>query len=248
MRIGAVVMARMGSTRLPGKVLKDVAGKPLLGYLIDRLRRARRLDTVILATSDSAADNPIAAYGASLRVPVFRGSESDTVDRLLRAAEANSVELVIRVTGDCPLIDPSTVDQVAEKLIHGNYDYVSTDLTLQYPNGMGCEGFTRLAIARLHEASRGLDGDECWKLLRDPAMDFRSAQIAASPLGDLSRYRLTVDTAEDFELVSRIIRTLVPEKSEFSLEDIVALLRKNPSWTDINAHVLQRTGPHRRIA
>jgi spore coat polysaccharide biosynthesis protein SpsF len=248
MTVGIIIMARMGSSRLPGKVLKTAAGVPLLDLLVHRLRRVSNADTVVLATSVEARDDVVAERGSALGIPVFRGSENDTMDRFLSAIRAFDLSYIIRVTGDCPMIDPATVGEVVQLLTRERFDYVSTDLTLQYPNGMGCEGYTRRTIERMHAASRGMDTDQSWMLARDPAMNFRRGQIAASPLGDLSSYRLTVDTQEDFDLVSRIIETLAPKNYAFTLDDIVALLRENPEWVRINAHVAQKTGPHRRIA
>ena len=248
MTIGCVVMARMGSSRLPGKVLKPVGGQPLLDLLVSRLRRVARLDHVILATSTDDRDTVIADRGLHLGIPVFRGSEDDTMDRFLGAVRAFKLDHVVRVTGDCPLIDPATVSHVVDRVATGAYDYVSTDLTPQYPNGMGCEGYLRQTLERMHQASRGMDTDQSWMLARDPAMGFRRGQIAASRWGDLSSYRLTVDTAEDLELITKIVEALMPHTPEFTLDDIVTLLRQNPDWVTINAHVLQKTGPHRRSA
>lgn len=236
----------MGSSRLPGKVLKEVCGRPLLDILVERVRRARRLDTVVIATSVERQDDAIADRGGPLGVAVFRGSEDDTMDRFLEAARWCGLDVAVRVTGDAPLIDPATIDAVVDTLVRGGFDYVSTDLVPQYPNGMGCDACTRTALERLHAASRGRDPDESWMLTRDPAIGLRCGLAPASRWGDLSRYRLTVDTPEDLDVVSRVAAELMPAKAAFDLDDIVTVLRQHEDWTHINAHVVQKTGPHRR--
>ena len=170
MKVGVIIVARMGSSRLPGKILKQVTGRSLLDILIGQLRRARRPSVMLVATSDSYIDDPVAAEAKRLNVPVFRGSENDTMDRFYGAASAFGLDLAVRITGDCPLIDPATVDLVIDTALSGDFDYVSTDLVPQYPNGMGCDAYTKEALERLHLASRACDVDQAWMLTRDPAM------------------------------------------------------------------------------
>jgi spore coat polysaccharide biosynthesis protein SpsF len=248
MKLGVVIMARMGSSRLPGKVLKEVAGRSLLALLVERARRARGVDEVIVATSVEPSDDIIASRAPAMGASVFRGSEEDAFDRLLGAVEAHNLDFVVRVTGDCPLIDPGTIEAVGRMVQTGAYDYVTTDFVPQYPNGMGCEGYLRATIEKMHKASRRMDSDLTWLLARDPNMNFRIGQIEGSRWGDISRYRLTVDTPEDLDLVTRIITALAPTKRDFTLDDIVDLLHQHPDWATINAHVPQKSGPHRRTA
>lgn len=246
MKVGAIIVARMGSSRLPGKVLKHVGGRSLLDVLIGQVRRARKLDEILVATSDTAIDDPIADEAKRLNVPVFRGREDDTMDRFYGAALASGLDLAVRVTGDCPLIDPATIDLVVDTALSHDFDYVSSDLVPQYPNGMGCDAYTRQALQRLHTASRGMDFDKAWMLTRDPAIALRCGLAPASRRGDLSRYRLTVDTPEDFELVSRVLTELFAANRDFGLDDVMGVMERRPDWQAINATIVQKTGPHRR--
>lgn len=248
MKVGTIVVARMGSSRLPGKVLKQVEGRSLLDILLGRARRARRSDVLLVATSDTRVDDPIVAEAERLEVPTFRGSESDTMDRFYGATCAFGLDIAVRVTGDCPLVDPTTIDLVIETALRGDCDYVSTDLVPQYPNGMGCDAYTRAALERLHEASRDLDADQAWMLTRDPSIGLQCGLAPGSRWGDLSRYRLTVDTPQDFDLVGRVLSALLPGRPDFGLDDVVTLLERHPGWLVINAGVVQKTGPHKGTA
>lgn len=244
MTTAVVVMARMGSTRLPGKVLKEVLGRPLLAFLLERLKRAKRPERLVVATSMRDVDTPIVELAAREHVATFRGSEHDTVERLYLAARERSADPVIRVTADCPMIDPDTVDEVAEKIAGGAYDYVVTDgIPPRYPNGMGCEAFRASALERFYRGTRECDPEAAWESIRDPAFGFRVG-VLPGPSPSLGHHRWTVDTAEDLDLVSRVIETLYPAKPAFGLHDIAALLNAHPEWVAINAEVRQRTGPH----
>lgn len=248
MKVAVIVMARMKSSRLPGKTLMKAAGKPLLGHLLDRLDAVRSADSIIVATSIEPQDDAIATFCGNRKTAVFRGSESDTMERFVRAADATGAEIALRITGDCPLVDPKTVDLVIEAIKSGAFDYVSTDLVPQYPNGMGCDAYTRAALSRLYEASRHLDPEQSWMLTRDPALGLRCGLAPGPGRGSLSQYRVTVDTPEDFEVVQRIFTALVPRKRDFGLDDVADVLERHPEWTQINAGVTQKTGPHKRSA
>jgi len=242
-----IVMARIGSSRLPGKVLLPLGGAPILAHLLTRLRSVNSADAVVVATSDMARDEQIVEVCQRLGVPVFRGSEIDTMDRFYRTAEAFNADIAVRVTADCPLIDPATVDLVIHTIENTGADYVSTDIVPMYPNGMGCDGFSRSALRRLYEVSRNVDPDESWMLTRDDSLGLVRTQVPAAALGNLSDYRVTVDTPEDYALVSKIFSVL-PDIVNYTLDDIICVLRQHPEWRDINAAVKQKTGPHRQLA
>lgn len=236
-----VVQARMTSTRLPGKILLEVLGKPLLEYQIERLRRVRNADAIVIATTTNNTDEPVVALGDRLSIPVYRGSEHDVLGRYHGAALARGADLVVRITSDCPLIDPCVVDQVLGFYLQneGAYDYVSNTLQRTYPAGMDTEVFP---FAVLDEACReALDAAE-----REHVTPFiyrrhgryRIGQVTGD--SDNSRHRWTVDTPEDFELVRRVIAALYPAHPNFSLGEVLQLLDRNPSWPEINAHVVQK--------
>ncbi|HMF14076.1 MAG TPA: NTP transferase domain-containing protein, partial [Gemmataceae bacterium] len=148
MRTVAVVQARMGSSRLPGKALADLAGRPVLWHVVQRVQRARRADEVVVATSTSPADDPIDYFCTRAGIPVFRGSEIDVLDRVYQAARERPADAVVRITGDCPLIDPAVIDRVLENYAGGDYDYVSNVIHYTYPDGMDVEVLSMMALAR----------------------------------------------------------------------------------------------------
>ena len=245
MSIKVFIIARMRSSRLPGKVLKRVCGVPLLGLLIERMECCQKIEDIILTTSDCPQDDVIAEFGRERNISVFRGSESNTIDRLYRAALAYSADPIIRVTSDCPFLEPNTVDAIAEKILNGTADYVSTDLVPTYPCGMGCDAFRLDALEKLYHLSISGMGDEVLDKIRDPELGFKLDTIEGPEV--VSNYRLTVDTAEDFELVKRIAESLYPENPNFVLNDIRKVFEKHPQWLKINAHIKQKTGPHSKL-
>jgi len=143
MKVGIIVQARMTSTRLPGKVLRPVLGKPLLEYQIERLQRVRRADELIIATTTKDTDQPIVDLAERLGIKVFRGSEEDVLSRYFYAAQENDLDVVVRITSDCPLIDPVVIDRVISAFLDKtvNSDYVSNCLTRTFPRGMETEVF-----------------------------------------------------------------------------------------------------------
>lgn len=233
MKTGIITQARMTSTRLPGKVLKTVLGKALLQHQIERLRRSRA-DEVIVATTTNAADEPIVALCRELSVPFFRGSELDVLARCQGAAKASGLDLVVRVTSDCPLIDPWVVDQVLALHSSSGADFAANTLQRTYPRGMDTEVFS---AAMLEEAA----AEACLPYEREHVTPFfyqrpqryRLANLAYKT--DQSGHRWTVDTPEDFQLIERLLSALYPEKPGFSLEDILALISRHPEWSRLNA-------------
>ncbi|MDD1664201.1 MAG: glycosyltransferase family protein, partial [Methanomicrobiales archaeon] len=141
MKTAAIIEARMTSTRLPGKVLLPVLGRPLLDHLIERLKRARTLDQIIVATTTNATDDPVEALARNLGCGCFRGSEEDVLERVLSAAHRFGVDLIVEITGDCPLMDPAIVDILVETYRLNRYDYVSNVLERTYPRGMDTQVF-----------------------------------------------------------------------------------------------------------
>ena len=235
----AVIQARMTSTRLPGKVLATICGTSLLELLVSRLSRAALLDGIIVATSENAADDPIADLSAALGLACHRGSENDVLSRFDGAAAQAEACTVVRITGDCPLIDAEIVDQS----INGA-DYASNTLIRTYPIGMDTEVFK---VSALRDAARRGDGPEEREhvtpyLYRNPDR-FVLHSVAAPESLRAPELRLTVDTAEDLELVTKIFEALLPSNPAFGLEDILQLLRIHPDWLQINRHV-----PHRWLA
>lgn len=227
----------MSSTRLPGKVLKEVLGKPLLEYHIERLQRAKKADAVIVATTENETDEPIVELCRRLNIACFRGSEVDVLSRYYYAACEAQADIVVRVTSDCPLIDPEVVNEVIEAFITcGGCDYVSNTLVRTYPRGMDTEVFS---FAALEQAFK--------KVLSQPEREHVTPYIYNHPelfkikyvayTKDQSRHRWTVDTEDDFRLIEKILLEIYPQKSNFTLEDVLTLFERHPDWYFINAHV-----------
>lgn len=241
MKTTIVIQARMTSTRLPGKVLKEVLGKPLLEYQIERLRRVKSADEIVIATTINETDQPILDLCNKLSVPYYRGPEDDVLARYYGAAKQYKADIVVRITSDCPLIDPVVVERVIMffKNHYPKYDYVSNCLERTYPRGMDTEVFSFQALSEaFFEAKARPDREHVTPFIYMRPGRYRLANVHYEK--NYSYYRWTVDTPEDFELIQKIITTLYPIKPCFNLHDCLELLRKNPAWMKINSHIEQK--------
>jgi spore coat polysaccharide biosynthesis protein SpsF len=238
-QIVIIVQARMGATRLPGKPLKLVLGKPLLGYLMDRLKRVKRADQLVVATTQNPQDQKIVDWCTAAGLTVFKGSEEDVLDRYYQTAKEAGAEVVVRVTGDCPLIDPEIVDRVIELFLSGNYDYVSNVLERTFPRGMDVEVFSFKALEKAALEAKAPEEREHVTpfIYRHPEL-FRLGNLKGKK--NDSKFRLTVDTKEDLMVVSLLIEALYPKKQNFTLEDLLGALQENPEWEKINSHIEQK--------
>lgn len=241
MRVVLINQARMTSTRLPGKVLKTVLDKPLLAYQLERLGRARHVTEQVVATTCNASDDPIASLCTALGVSVFRGDELDVLDRYYQAATQFGADVVVRVTSDCPVIDPAIVDQVIATFLaaEGRYDYVSNTRERTFPRGMDTEVFSMTALAQAwREARLPYEREHVTPFLYQHPERFSILNVdSGRPLG---LHRWTVDTPEDFELIQRILEDLYPENPQFCMDDILSLFDVHPEWMDINKHIRQK--------
>jgi spore coat polysaccharide biosynthesis protein SpsF len=237
-----IVQARMGSTRLPGKVLKPIAGRPMLSYQLERLRNASRVGQIVIATTSSPSDDAIVAFCDREGVECTRGSEQDVLSRYAEAAARYDARIVARVTSDCPLIDPGLIDFAVTEFESGGapYDYLSNMIEPTWPYGMAVEIFTRTALMEAdREATAPAEREHVTPFLYWRPQRYRLKSLVRSP--DLSFHRWTVDTPEDFDLVTRILEALYPRKPRFDLQDVLALLEEHPEWSRINAHVQQKS-------
>jgi len=241
MKVVIINQARMTSTRLPKKVLKEVLGKPLLEYQIERLRRVKLADQIVVATTINDTDQPIIDLCDRLSIPYYRGSEDDVLSRYHGAAIANQADVVVRVTSDCPVIDPQVIDQVIQYYIdaYPKYGYVSNCLGRTYPRGMDTEVFSFKSLDEaFHQAIDQGDLEHVTPFINLQPNKYNLGQV--SYFENHSDYRWTVDTLEDFELIKRIIESLYPFKPEFLLQDCLELLSQNPEWKMINQHIDQK--------
>ena len=236
-----IVQARMTSTRLPGKVMEIVCDKPLLEHLINRLKTIRSADQIVIATTVNETDNQIVSLCKKLDTLYYRGSEEDVLGRYYEAAVEYGGDVIIRITSDCPLIDPHIVDQVIAYYVDNkdNVDYVSNCLNRTYPKGMGVEVFPSSILKEAYEeAKEAHDREHVTPFIKNRYSRYRLGDIEHST--DLSHYRLTVDTPEDMELIRRIFESLYVENPEFTMKDILSKMAANPDWIKINSHVKQR--------
>jgi spore coat polysaccharide biosynthesis protein SpsF len=240
-RTVAIIQARMGSTRLPRKVLLPLLGEPMLTHVVRRVTWARSVDATVVATTVSPADDAIVELARREAWIVERGSEADLLDRYLQAALANGAERVVRITADCPLIDPGLIDEVVEKLSTTGAAYASNILPRTYPRGLDVEAMTVEALEAANVADhdpRSREHATLW-IYRHP--DQFTLAAVRWPV-DLSGHRWTVDTAEDYELVRRFYEEF--GRNDFSWRDALAVVEAHPDWSELNRDVPQKSLPN----
>lgn len=234
----AIIQARMGSTRLPGKVLKDLNGATMLQRVVARTRRANSLADVLVATSTDPADDVVVKECDRLSIRYFRGSESDVLDRYYRAALSLGAKVFVRITSDCPLIDPSVIDRTVSAFYSSGADYAANILQRTYPRGLDTEVFTLEGLER------------CWREAKDEYQRvhvtpyfyqhpeiFRLHSVTGSQ--NFSMYRWTVDTPEDLRFIQAVYAQLGPG-DEFGWEDVLDLVQREPQLSAINQSVAQK--------
>ncbi len=239
MRIVAIIQARMGSTRLPGKALRDICGRTMLARVVRRADRSRLVDEVVVATTTRLEDTAIVDECRSLGVRSFRGSEQDVLDRYHGAASEFNADSIVRITSDCPLIDPEIIDNIVQAFLEKRPDYASNTLVSTYPRGLDVEVFSRAALDRAHAEAR-LAHQRVHVtpyLYQNPAI-FRLLSIAAEE--DYSRYRWTVDTKEDLDLLRAVYGKLGGDDG-VSWRDVIVLMGREPGLAEINRHIRQKS-------
>jgi glutamate-1-semialdehyde 2,1-aminomutase len=240
-KIVAIVQARMGSTRFPNKVMQPICGTPMIGLLLERLSQARHIDQIVLATSSDPRNEPLVQYVQRLGFDVYRGSEDDVLDRYYQAAKKARADVVVRITGDCPLIDPELVDAVIGLFEEKDVDYASNTMPPTYPDGLDTEVFTFR------------DLETAWGQAKDPRLREHvtpyireSRQFARTNLAnetDNSRERWTVDEPEDFEVVRKVFEHFNPRR-DFSWLEVLALRQEHPELFAANRHLIRNEGLH----
>ena len=241
MKTVAIIQARMGSTRLPGKILKEINGKSLLEYQIERIQRSKMIDDIVIATTNKEAEDPIIRLCMRLGISYFQGSEDNVLKRYYEAAILNKADTIVRLTSDCPLIDPVIMDDVIKYYIlnRNSIDYCSNTIERTYPRGLDVEVFSFVALeAAFHNAVLSRDREHVTSYIYTNPNLFRVAGITNDI--DLSQYRWTVDTIEDFELITNILGSLYPLNNEFLLKDVLNLLNGNTQWNNININIEQK--------
>ena len=243
--IVAIIQARMGSSRLPGKTLADVAGRPLLLRVVERVQSARRIDKAVVATTDQSSDDPIADLCQQEGVDCFRGSEDDVLDRFYGAAAANRADVVVRITADCPVIDPAVIDKVIERFLNGDCDYVSNTFRYTYPDGLDTEVFTFAALEQAwRDAKKPSEREHVTPYLRTG--EFRLANVESDSPVPLGKHRWTVDYPADLEFVRKVYEAFSTNQ-QFGYQDIFHLLRERPELATIQAETITNEGYYKSL-
>lgn len=240
MKIVSTIEARMGSTRLPGKTLAPIIGRPMLELLVERLKRVKQIDEIVVATTVKPEDDVIEELANRLEVGCFRGSSEDVLERVLKAAQKFQADLIVEMTGDCPLLDVEIVEQVVSLFLSGNYDYVSNTLKRTYPRGLDTQVFPTWVLAEVAEITqRPADRENVSLYIYEHPEQYKLGNLVAPSEIYWPDLRLTVDTKEDLALVCEIYERIYPEKPYFSLQDVVKLLNTHPELIS-NAHIQQK--------
>ena len=239
MKVVALVQARMGSTRLPNKVMKPIGGVPMIGLLLSRLSRAREVDQIVVVTSLDVRNQPLIEYVRNLGYACEQGSENDVLDRFVRAARAHRADVVVRITGDCPLVDPKLVDEAIRRFKAAGVDYFSNVSPATYPDGLDIEVCTFKALEQAHrETSKPYDREHVTPYLRESGK-FSTAAMQHSQ--NLSAMRWTVDEPADFDVIKKVFQCF-HLRTDFSWGDVLDLQRQQPDIFNINQHIIRNEG------
>lgn len=245
-KVIAIIQARLGSSRFPGKTLQRVDDKPLLEHIIERIRAARRLDGIVVATTVYAADDPIVTLAERLQIGIFRGSESNVLERFHGAAVHARADVIVRVTADDPFKDPEIIDQAIELLQKGSYDYCSNTLQPSYPEGIDIEVFTFAALdAAFTEARLDYEKEHVTPFIWKRPERFSLHNFSCKP--DLSHMRWTIDYEKDLKFAREVYRRLYPRKRIFLMRDILELLEREPALGQINSGLIRNEGYQRSL-
>ena len=243
MKVVCLVQARVGSTRLPGKILKEICGKTILHHEIDRLKKCKEIDEIVIATTDKEDDDKIVNEAKKLSVKYFRGSENDVLSRFYYSAKENNADIIVRVTSDCPCIDFEILDKMLiyfkDKYKEKQVDYLSNTINRTYPRGYDIEIFTFSALEKSYiNAKKEYEREHVTPYIYDKTNNF--LKLSFENKDDYSEYRVTLDTIEDFIVIKNIFENLYYKNPYFKLNDVVQYLNNNLHIVDINKHIEQK--------
>ncbi|MBP9694933.1 MAG: glycosyltransferase family protein [Candidatus Magasanikbacteria bacterium] len=248
MKIIGIIQARMGSTRLPGKMLLSLGGKLVIEHVFGRARAAKKISQVVLATTTSPADDPLAAWATEQGIPYFRGSESDVLDRYYECAKLFEADAVVRLTGDCPLLDPQVIDGVVDAYVSvdGKYEYVSNIHPPTFPDGLDTEVFSFGALEKAwREAALQSEREHVTPYIWKNPEIFPASNVSCTVDGksiNLSEERWTLDTPSDFNFLRAVVEHLESGEDKSDFSSIFNLINTNPDWRDINAGQTRNEG------
>lgn len=239
-KVVAIIQARIGSTRLPGKVMRDLCGKTILAHDIERVKQSKLIDEIIIATTESKNDDIIVAEALNNGVKIYRGSEEDVLSRYYEAAIENNADVVVRITSDCPLLDPLLIDEVIKFFLDKQYDILTNagaDLSMRtYPRGLDVEVFSYDILKEANEnAKQNYQREHVTPYIYEHGKVYYYKNKV-----DYSKYRWTVDTVEDFKLIEEVYKKLYKGNHDFYLHDILKIFEDYPELFYINSHVEQK--------
>lgn len=241
-KIIAVVQARTGSTRLPGKILVDIENKSLLWHVINRVKMSKYIKDVVIATSDNKKDNAVEEFAKKYNFNFFRGSEEDCLDRYYRTAKKFKADVIVRITADCPLICPEIIDKVISEYLKGSYDYVTNMLFYTYPDGCDVEVFSFRALKKAWQECKDIvDREHVSPYIRNSGR-FKIKNVENEKPVDPSEYKWSVDRIEDLKFVREVYKYLYKENKVFSYKDIMNLLKRHPELKQINSKTIMNEG------
>jgi spore coat polysaccharide biosynthesis protein SpsF len=239
----AIVQARTGSTRLPAKVFEKIGEYMMLEHVILRLKKSNTLNRICVATTKNPDDLNIIKICQDYNIYSYRGSETDVLSRYKEAADAFSADIVVRITSDCPFIDPWLLDDIVGYFLKSRFDYVSNTIKRTFPRGLGVEVFTKDALDLADaKADKDYEREHVTPFMRENTELFKISNIECN-LGDYSNYRITVDTQEDLKLARELYKLLSKKHQnlDYTWKDIIKTLDENPYLVEINKHIKQKS-------
>ena len=240
-KIGAIVQIRVDSTRLPKKALSDILGKPMTLRLLERLQRSELINEIIVATTKNKTDDELVKIVEENNIKIFRGSTEDVLDRYYQAAKQNDIDIIARITGDCPLVDPEIVDNMIRYFLDNDFDYVSNTIKPTYPDGICVEVFSYKTLEKTwNEARLMSEREHVTPYITKHPESFNINNFKNNE--DLSDLRWTVDEPQDLEFVREIFNRLYNKKNVFHMRDVLKLLEKNPELKNINSGIIRNEG------
>ena len=241
MKIVATIEARMTSSRLPGKVLLPANGKPMLEHLINRLMSVPSLNEIVLATTVNSSDDCLVEVASKKGVACYRGSENDVMDRVIRAADSVQAEIVVEITGDCPVIDPQIIEHHIRMFLHNDCDYITNAQIESYPGGMDTQVYRLSTLKKSATMTDdALDHEHVTLHIRKNPGLFRHLYLIAPPDLTWPDLHLTLDEPKDYELIRNVIEHFGEVNPLFTCADIINLLREKSEWRAINMEVKRK--------
>lgn len=244
LKIIVTIEARMTSSRLPGKVLLPANGKPMLEHLVNRLKQVKSIQEIVLATTINQTDDCLVEFAQQQGIAWFRGSEEDVLLRVIGAAESVDADIVVEVTGDCPVIDPLLIEQAIQMFLHNSCDFLSNGDIPGYPIGMGSLVFRLETLKRSAAMTKEpLDHEHVTLHIRNHPELFSHIYLTASPDLYWPELGLTLDEPKDYELLKKIIEYFGDANPYFSCREVIELLKSKPEWVAINKDVRRTVIP-----